>query len=118
MKLKRGDLVTAAFQGGLGKPRPVVIVHAEEYIENHLTLLVCPFTSFLADSPNYRPTVIPSNENGLQFLSQIMADKITHIKKSAMGGIIGVLSDTDISRLEAALINIIGLRQTIVPQSN
>ncbi len=116
MRLKRGNVVLAVFQGNLGKPRPAVILHADEYIENHVTLLVCAFTTYLADSPNYRPTIVPSPENGLEETSQIMVDKMTHIKKTAMRGVIGFLSEPDISQVEAALINITGLRQAIIPQ--
>lgn len=115
MKLKRGDMVTAAFQGDLRKPRPAVILHADEYIEFHETLLLCPLTTFLADSPNFRPTIEPSPENGLQSTSQIMVDKTTHLKKTSIRQVIGALNSDDIRRLESALINITGLRQPIVP---
>lgn len=115
LKLKRGDMVTAAFQGDLGKPRPAVILHADEYIEFHETLLLCPLTTFLADSPNFRPTVEPTSENGLQSTSQIMVDKTTHLKKTSIRQVIGTLSADDIRHLESALINITGLRQPIVP---
>ncbi|TCL91125.1 mRNA interferase MazF [Rhizobium sp. PP-WC-2G-219] len=116
MRLKRGNVVLAVFQGNLGKPRPAVILHADEYIENHVTLLVCAFTTHLADSPNYRPTIVPSPENGLDETSQIMVDKMTHINKTAIRDVIGFLTDSDISQVEAALINIAGLRQAIIPQ--
>ena len=36
MNLKRGDMVTAAFQGVLGKPRPAVIVHADDVVNTLL----------------------------------------------------------------------------------
>nr|WP_230980258.1 type II toxin-antitoxin system PemK/MazF family toxin [Oryzicola mucosus] len=108
-------MVTAAFQGDLGKPRPAVVLHADEYIEMHETLILCPLTTFLADAPNFRPTINPSPENGLQNVSQIMVDKVTHLRKSAMSRVIGRLADKDMWRLEAALINITGLRQAILP---
>ena len=116
MRWKRGDVILAVFQGKLGKPRPAVILHANEYIQAHVTLLVCPFTTYLADSPNYRPTIVPSSENGLEETSQVMTDKTTHLDKTAMRGVIGTLSGSDMSQVEAALINITGLRQAIVPQ--
>lgn len=116
MNLKRGDMVTAAFQGDLGKPRPAVILHADEYIAVHESLLLCPLTTFLADSPNFRPTIEASSENGLQATSQIMVDKTTHLKKSSIRQQIGRLSDHDVTRLEAALINITGLRQAVLPR--
>ncbi|MDR6816756.1 mRNA interferase MazF [Neorhizobium sp. 2083] len=108
-------MVTAAFQGDLGKPRPAVILHAEEFIEHHVTLLLCPLTTFLADSPSFRPTITPSTDNGLQTTSQIMVDKMTHLRKSAIRQIIGHLSDDEMQRLETAVITITGLRQSVLP---
>jgi mRNA interferase MazF len=108
-------MVTAAFQGDLGKPRPAVILHAEELIEDHVTLLLCPLTTFLADSPIFRPTITPSKENGLQMKSQIMVDKMTHLRKSAISQIIGHLNDDEMQRLEIAVIAITGLRQSVLP---
>lgn len=108
-------MVTAAFQGDLGKPRPAVILHADEYIELHEALLLCPLTTYLANSPNFRPTIDPTAENGLQTTSQIMVDKTTHLKKSSIRQVIGKLGTDDIRRLESALINITGLRQSIIP---
>ncbi|WP_244474101.1 type II toxin-antitoxin system PemK/MazF family toxin [Rhizobium sp. Leaf321] len=115
MNLKRGDMVTAAFQGDLGKPRPAVIVHADEFIEGHVTLLLCPLTTFLSDSPDFRPTLTPSATNGLQAISQIMTDKLAHLRKASIRQIIGHLGDDEMQRLESALISIIGLRQSVLP---
>ena len=115
MNLRRGDIVTAAFPGDLKKPRPAVILQADEFIEGHRTVLACPFSTYFADSPLFRPTIDPSEENGLEFPSQIMVDKTTPAKKSAIGQVIGRLSAEDMARLETALINIAGLRRTVLP---
>ncbi len=108
-------MVTAAFQGDLGKPRPAIIIHADEFIVDHVTLLLCPLTTFLADSPAFRPTIKPSGTNGLNAVSQIMVDKITHLRKSAISQVIGHLDDDEMQILEAAAITITGLRQTVMP---
>ena len=115
MNFKRGDVVTAAFQGDLGKPRPPVVLHADEFIEHHVTLLLCPLTTFMADSPAFRPTLDPSSDNGLETTSQIMVDKMTHLRKTAIRQIIGHLNDDEVQLLETALINITGLRQSVLP---
>ena len=115
MKLTRGDMVTAAFQGDLGKPRPAVILHANEFIDFHVTLLLCPLTTFLADATIFRPRIRPSPGNGLQVISQIMVDKITHLKKAAIRQVIGHLDDEELQLLETAVINITGLRQSVLP---
>ncbi|MEA3534019.1 type II toxin-antitoxin system PemK/MazF family toxin [Rhizobium sp. CC-YZS058] len=115
MRPKRGDMVTAAFQGDLKKPRPAVILHADEFIEAHESLILCAFTSSLADAPSFRPTIEPTAGNGLEVTSQIMVDKITHLRKAAIRQVIGRLSDEDMQRLETALITITGLHRTILP---
>ena len=115
MRLRRGDIVTTALAGDLGKPRPAVIVQADEFIEGHGTVLACPFTTFLADAPLFRPTIEPTAENGLRQVSQIMVDKTTPARKETIRQIVGRLGDTDMARLETALINITGLRQPILP---
>jgi len=115
MKLRRGDIVTAAFPGDLKKPRPAVIIQADEFIDQHRTVLACPFSSYLADAPLFRPTVEPTLENGLELRSQVMVDKITPAKKSAIGQVIGHIGASDLARVEAALVNIAGLRTSIVP---
>lgn len=117
MTLARGDMVTASLPGDLKKPRPAVIVQADEFIEGHRTVLVCPLTTYLADAPLFRPTVEPDARNGLELRSQIMVDKITPAKKTVIGDVIGRLSDDDMARLETALINITGLRSLILPTS-
>lgn len=116
MNLRRGDIVTAAFSGHLGKRRPAVILQADEYLETYITVLACPFTTHLTDAPWLRPTIEPTHENGLQQVSQIMVDKTAPARREAIGTVIGRLSDDDIAKLEAAFINITGLRQTILPR--
>jgi len=108
-------MVTAAFQGDLGKPRPAVIIHADEFIADHVTLILCPLTTFLADAPAFRPTILPAEHNGLETRSQIMVDKITHLRKAAIRQIIGHLNDDEMQMLEAAVITITGLRQSVLP---
>lgn len=116
MKLRRGDIVTAAFPGDLKKPRPAMILQADEFIEGHRTVLACPFSSYLADAPLFRPTIQPTSENGLELVSQVMVDKTTPVKKTVIGEVVGHISPEDLSRVEAALVNIAGLRNPIIPR--
>jgi mRNA interferase MazF len=117
VKLERGNMVTASLPGDLRKPRPAVVLQADEFIEGHRTVLVCPLSTYLADAPLFRPTVQPDDLNGLELPSQIMVDKTTPAKKTAIGRVIGQLSETDMARLEAALINITGLRTLVLPKT-
>ena len=115
MKFSRGQIVTAAFPGDLKKPRPAVIVQADEFIEHQRTVLACPFTTFIADAPLFRPTIQPSPLNGLQEVSQAMVDKLTPARKEVIGQVIGELSAEDMRLIEMALINITGLRSSLAP---
>jgi mRNA interferase MazF len=117
VKLSRGDVVTASLPGDLKKPRPAVVLQADEFIDGHRTVLVCPLSTYPADAPLFRPAVEPDEANGLELPSQIMVDKTTPAKKSEIGRVIGRLSEADMARVETALINITGLRTLVLPKS-
>jgi mRNA interferase MazF len=115
LKLSRGDMVTASLPGDLAKPRPAVVLQADEFIDGHRTVLVCPLSTYPANAPLFRPAVEPDEQNGLEYPSEIMVDKITPAKKTEIGSVIGRLSDADMGRVEAALVTITGLRTLILP---
>lgn len=108
-------MVTASLPGDLAKPRPAVILQADEFIESHRTVLVCPFSTYLAEAAFFRPTIESDRANGLEFRSQVMVDKITPAKKTEIGKVFGRLNDPDMARVETALINIAGLRSVVLP---
>ncbi len=116
MKLARGDMVTASLPGDLKKPRPAVVLQADEFSEGHRTVLVCPLSSYLADASLFRPVMEPDAENGLEFRSEVMVDKITPAKKTEIDRVIGRLGESDMARVAAALINITGLRTLVLPK--
>lgn len=60
-------------------------------------------TSSLADAPDFRVTIEPSKENGLQRMSQIMADKPTTVRRERIGARIGRLQGADVQRLNRAM---------------
>lgn len=107
--MRRGDLVTVAATGDYGKPRPAVIVQTDAFPENHASVVICQLTSELADAPDFRVTVDPKPENGLRFVSQVMADKPVTIRRERVGPKIGRLDDQDMARLNAALAFVLGL---------
>ena len=59
--------------------------------------------SLLADAPDFRVTIEPSKENGLQRMSQIMADKPTTVRRERIGTRIGRLQSADLQRLNRAM---------------
>ena len=79
----RGDLVTIAMQGDFGKPRPALVVQANQFSE-HGSVTVLPVTSTLNAAPLLRVTVQPSAENGLQKPSQVMVDKAMTVLRSRL----------------------------------
>lgn len=72
-------------------------------------------STFMTDAPFIRPTIDPGPQNGLAVVSQVMADKVTPVRKSAIGSAVGHLSDEDMARVESALVNITGLRRSVLP---
>ena len=81
--MKRGDVVTIAAKGDFsGKPRPAVVVQADEYNATHASIVVCGLTTVRIEAPHYRVDVAPSDRNGLAQASQIMADKPLTIRRA------------------------------------
>jgi mRNA interferase MazF len=109
MAMRRGDLVTVAATGDYGKPRPAVIVQTDAFPESHASVVVCQLTSELTDAPDFRVTIDPAPDNGLRFVSQVMADKPVTIRRERIGRKIGRLGEQDMARLGAALAFVLGL---------
>lgn len=107
--MRRGDVVIVATTGDYGKPRPAVIVQSDAFPEAHASVVVCQMTSDLADAPDFRITVDPSDKNGLRTRSQVMADKPTTVRRERIGGVIGHLEAGDLRRLNVALALVMGL---------
>ncbi len=107
--MRRGDIVTVAFSGDFGKPRPAVIVQTDYLNDTHATILLCPFTSDLVDAPLIRIPVTPSNENGLRSTSHIMVDKSAPVRREKIGARIGVLDTETLVRFNRSLALVFGL---------
>ena len=60
MEVRRGDLVTIALSGDYGKPRPALVVQADEFALLP-SVTVLRLTSELHDWPLLRVTVGPSS---------------------------------------------------------
>jgi mRNA interferase MazF len=106
--MKRGDAVVVAAAGDHGKPRPAVIVQTDALPEAHASVIDCQMTSEIVDAPEFRVTVAPSKENGLQVRSQIIADKPVTVRRARICRSIGRLGDGDIRRLNSVLAFVIG----------
>lgn len=105
--MKRGDLVTVALQGDLGKPRPALIIQSDLFNE-HPSVTILPVTSELRDAPLFRIQVEPSETNGLQKISQIMIDKPQSVTREKIGNVFGHIDDKTMSTINRALAMFLG----------
>ncbi|MBI3494076.1 MAG: type II toxin-antitoxin system PemK/MazF family toxin [Acidobacteria bacterium] len=107
--MKRGDVWTAS--GGpdyAGKPRPVVVLQDDRFTST-ASITICPLTTNPADAPLLRPSVRPTDRNGLKSPCRVMVDKITTVPRARLGVCIGRLDDPEISRLDRAVLVFLGL---------
>lgn len=106
--MKRGDLVTIALQGDLGKPRPALIIQSDLF-DAHPSVTILPVTGELRDTPLFRVAVQPNETNGLNKPSQIMVDKSQSVARAKIGQVIGRLDDETMVAVNRALAIFIGL---------
>ena len=109
--MKRGDVVLMVVPGELGRPRPGIIVQADELGDNTTTVLACPLSSNAQANPNprLRPLIEPTADNGLRVRSQIMTDKLLAQRRDRVRRLIGTIDSETRSRLDSALLLVLGL---------
>jgi mRNA interferase MazF len=109
--VKRGDVVLMVVPGDLGRPRPGIIVQADELGNNTTTVLACPLSSAVAGPPDprLRPIVEPGAGNGLRVGSQIMTDKMVAQRRERIRQVIGRIDAETSDRLDRALLLVLGL---------
>lgn len=106
--MRRGDLVTVAMQGDFGKPRPALVIQADQF-DAHATVTVLPLTGTLVAAPLLRITVQPGAENGLQKPSQVMVDKAMTVKRDQIGAAFGRLDANAMVEIERCLAVFLGI---------
>jgi len=104
----RGDFVSVATQGDFGKPRPALVIQADQFDE-HSSVTVLPVTSALVAAPLLRITVPPSPENGLQKPSQIMIDKSITVRRDKIGPAFGRIHADALLEVERCLAVFLGI---------
>ena len=109
--MKRGDVVLVALPGGLGKPRPAILVQSDRLRES-ATVLLCPVTSEMESLQGVRPAMMPSPGNGLQLPSRAMVDKLTVAFREKCRGPVGALSRQDMILLDGAVAFVLGLAES------
>jgi mRNA interferase MazF len=107
--MKRGEIWTAAASADYAsKPRPVVILQDDRFDATN-SITICGLTASDAEAPLARPLVQPSQQNGLRQTSRLMVDKITTLPRARLRDRVGRLTDSDIDRLNQAIIVFLGL---------
>lgn len=104
----RGDFVTIAMQGDFGKPRPALIIQADQFSE-HSSVTVLPLTSALVAAPLLRITVQPAVGNGLEKPSQVMVDKAITVKRDKVGLPFGRIDADALIEVERCLAVFLGI---------
>jgi mRNA interferase MazF len=108
MAVKRGDIVLAV-HADLGKPRPAVVVQADNFNENAMTILVCPLTTDIAERLALRPIVPADSHTGLRQRSQIMTDKMLALRSDRLRGTLGSIDTATRDQLDRALLVLLDL---------
>ena len=106
--MRRGEVWTVSGSGYAGKPRPAVIVQDDRF-DATASITLCVFTTDGAAAPLFRLPVTPSEGNGLRAESRLMVDKLTTVSKERLGERMGRLDDTDMVRLNRAILVFLGL---------
>ena len=86
-----------------------MIVQTDALPGDHASVVVCQMTSDLSGAADFRVTIEPTDANGLQTRSQVMADKPVTIRRERIGTVIGHLDNADLARLNIALAFVMGL---------
>lgn len=106
--MRRGDLVTVALPGDVGKPRPALVIQSDLF-DAHPSVTLLPVTSELRVAPLFRIAVNPSESNGLKKASQVMVDKPQSIARAKVGTVFGRLDDETLLAVNRALAVFLGL---------
>ena len=106
--MRRGDLITVALQGDQGKPRPALVVQADNFGALS-SVTVLPVTGTLVEAPLLRVPLKPNEQNGLAKPSQIMVDKPQTPSRDKLGPVIGHLDDATMVEVNRALAVFLGL---------
>lgn len=110
--MKRGDVVLVVLQGDIGKPRPGVVVQADELGDATSSVLICPMSSDVTKLHRLRPVIEPTATNGLRLRSQIMTDKINALRRERVRRVLGTLDEEVIARLDSAFLVVLGLARS------
>jgi len=105
--MRRGDVVTVSGGVYAGKPRPALVVQDDRFGATD-SITVCPFTTTRVDAPLLRVPVVADEASGLDQDSFLMIDKITTVRRSNTGEVLGRLKATTLVEVERRLLVFLG----------
>jgi mRNA interferase MazF len=109
VEITRGDVVLMVVPSDLGRPRPGIVVQADELTAGLSTILVCPVLSDLQAGLSLRPLIEVAPGNGLRLRSQIMTDKLVALRRDRVRRVIGRIDAETSEQLDRALLLVLGL---------
>jgi mRNA interferase MazF len=109
LEVKRGDVVLVVVPSDRGRPRPGVVVQADEFNERLSTIFICPISSDVQDGLSLRPIIEAQTANGLRLRSQIVTDKMIALRHDRVRRVIGHLDRETSEHLDRALLVVLGL---------
>jgi mRNA interferase MazF len=109
LEVKRGDVVLVVVPSELGRPRPGVIVQADEFNKDLSTIFICPISSDVQEKLPLRPIIEAKPSNGLRLRSQIMTDKMIPLRHDRIRRVIGRIDSRTSEQLDRALLVVLGL---------
>ena len=107
--MRRGDVVLVVVPSELGRPRPGVVVQADEFNEGLSTVFICPVSSDLQEDLPLRPMIEARPSSGLRLRSQIMTDKMIALRRDRVRRVIGRIDRETSENLDRALLVVLGL---------
>ena len=107
--MKRGDVVLVVVPNELGRPRPGVVVQADEFNTPLSTIFICPISSDVQERLPLRPIIEAEPSTGLRLRSQIMTDKMVALRHDRVRRVIGRIDSESSEQLDRALLVVLGL---------
>lgn len=106
--MKRGEIWTVAGGVYASKPRPALIIQDDRFDATD-SVTVVPMTTTMIDAPLMRLPVLATATTGLSQRSQLMVDKVTTVRRTAMRSRLGRLPAAMLVEVERALMVFLGL---------
>jgi len=106
--VKRGELWVAAGAGYLSKPRPVLVLQDDRFV-NTDSVTVCLLTSVDADADLWRVEIPADDSTGLDVVSYVQIDKVTTTRRANLARRIGAVSTSQMREVERRLAAFLGM---------